>query len=86
METYLYSPYVPSWLGQRELYLLHATRPDAIHINVFRLQYRLQISRHVGWACHGNRSASNIDQTTVYIQGMKKAKKLWSTNLKRTKI
>jgi hypothetical protein len=57
VELNLYSPYVPSWLGQRKLYLLHATRPDAIHINVFWLEYR-----HVEWVCHANRNAAYIDQ------------------------
>jgi kynurenine formamidase len=71
-----YSPYVPSWPGQRKRYIMHATRPDAIYINVFWLEFRPQIGRHVEWVCHGNRNAAYIDQTTVYIQGIRKAEKV----------
>jgi len=76
VELNLYSPYVPSWLGQRKLYLLNATRPDATRINVFWLEYRSQFGRQVEWVCHGNRNAAYIDQTAAYIQGIRKTEKV----------
>jgi hypothetical protein len=76
VELNLYSPYLPSWLGQRKLYLLHATKLDAIHINALWLENLPQIGRHVEWVSHGNRNAAYIDQTIVYIQGIRKAEKV----------
>ena len=67
---------MPSWFGQRKLYLLHATRSDAINIDVFWLEYRPQIGRQVEWVCYGNRIAAYVDETTVHIQGIRKAEKV----------
>jgi hypothetical protein len=69
-------PLLRSWLGQRKLHLLHATKLDAIHINVLWLEYLPEIGRHVEWVSHGNRNAAYIDQTTVYIQRIRQAEKV----------